>query len=194
MGNGTHGKTPTARPATPARPGRRTTRNGVRYVTAKSSLGQVLIAGTERGVCAVMLGDSPRALEALARNQYAATRAPLRSADFTRWTRTILSQLDGRRRRSEVPLDIQATAFQWTVWQYLQSIPRGETRSCRGVARAIGQPTAARAVGRACATNPVCLVVPCHRVVRSDGSLGGYRWGVTRKQRLLDRESGRRES
>ncbi|MDH4065090.1 MAG: methylated-DNA--[protein]-cysteine S-methyltransferase, partial [Acidobacteriota bacterium] len=105
------------------------------------------------------------------------------------WVRAVVQHLRGELPRLDLPIDVRATAFQWKVWRALQAIPYGQTRAYAEVARSIGQPTAARAVARACATNPVCLVVPCHRVVQTDGGLGGYRWGVERKKRLLERES-----
>jgi len=97
--------------------------------------------------------------------------------------------MDGRLPHLDLPLDVRATAFQWKVWRYLQSIPYGATRAYSDVAEAIGSPSSVRAVARACATNPVCLLVPCHRVVHKDGGLGGYRWGIERKRKLLERES-----
>ena len=106
------------------------------------------------------------------------------------WTAAIVAHLEGRRPRLELPLDIQATAFQWQVWQALASIPYGETRTYKDVARMIGRPSAVRAVARACATNPVALAIPCHRVVPSAGGEGGYRWGTGRKRKLLGREKG----
>ena len=104
---------------------------------------------------------------------------------FSDWVKPIVAHLDGRAPSIDLPLDIKATAFQWKVWRYLQSIPYGETRAYSEVAKAIGEPQAIRAVARACATNHVCVVIPCHRVVQKDGGLGGYRWGVERKRRLL---------
>jgi AraC family transcriptional regulator of adaptative response/methylated-DNA-[protein]-cysteine methyltransferase len=104
------------------------------------------------------------------------------------WTRTLLSQITGHKLNRALPLDIQATAFQRRVWNHLQSLPFGTTQSYREVARAIGRPTAARAVARACATNPVAVAIPCHRVVREDGEMGGYRWGIGRKRTLLQLE------
>ena len=102
--------------------------------------------------------------------------------------RALVAHVDGRAPKVELPVDVKATAFQWKVWRYLQSIPYGETRAYSDVAKAIGAPRATRAVARACATNHVCLVIPCHRVVQKDGGLGGYRWGVERKRRLLQKE------
>jgi AraC family transcriptional regulator of adaptative response/methylated-DNA-[protein]-cysteine methyltransferase len=111
---------------------------------------------------------------------------------LARWTNQLLAHLAGRRPRLDLPLDVQATAFQWQVWTALGSIPYGQTRSYAEVASAIGRPRAARAVARACAANPVALAIPCHRVVPSGGGVGGYRWGIERKKALLTRERSRR--
>jgi O-6-methylguanine DNA methyltransferase len=107
------------------------------------------------------------------------------------WVGAILRHIAGRQPHIDLPLDVRATAFQWKVWRYLQDIPYGETRAYSEVASDLGVPRATRAVARACATNPVCLVVPCHRVVQKDGRLAGFRWGVERKQKLLKREKSR---
>lgn len=161
----------------------------VRYATADAApLGRLLVAATERGVCAVTLGDADIALvEGLAREFPAATRER-DDAGIGTHIAAVLAHLSGAQPRLDLPLDVQATAFQRRVWEALRAIPTGETRSYREVAASIGQPTAARAVARACATNPVALTIPCHRVVREGGDLGGYRWGVERKRALLDRE------
>lgn len=162
----------------------------VRYAIVRSPLGRLLVAGTERGVCAVKLGDDEGGLEDDLRREYPlATVEPDDSGSLSAWVTAIVEHLAGRRPHLDLPLDVQATAFQWKVWRYLQAIPYGETRAYADVARGIGAPSAVRAVARACATNPVCLVIPCHRVVQKDGGLGGYRWGVDRKQKLLKRES-----
>jgi AraC family transcriptional regulator, regulatory protein of adaptative response / methylated-DNA-[protein]-cysteine methyltransferase len=171
-------------PATYRRGGRHTS---IRYTLADCPLGRLLLAGTDRGVCALYLGDRDGPLEAaLAREFPAAERR--REAGLGDWLAELLAHLEGRRPHLELPLDVQATAFQWRVWQELRAIPYGSTRTYTQIAERLGQPTAARAVARACATNPVSVVIPCHRVVRGDGSLGGYRWGLARKQALLDRE------
>ena len=166
------------------------------YVIARTSLGALLVAATERGVCAVTLGDDATTLEsALAKEYPAATRervtAP--SSSLGAWVAEIVAGLDGERARPDVPLDLQASAFQWKVWRELQNIPFGETRTYSEVASAIGSPKGARAVANACASNRVALVVPCHRVVRLGGELGGYRWGLERKRRLLEKERSARE-
>jgi AraC family transcriptional regulator of adaptative response/methylated-DNA-[protein]-cysteine methyltransferase len=159
------------------------------YTLAKSSLGKVLVAGTERGVSAVYLGDSDRTLVDALHKEY--PRAEIfRSGDsHAPWLTEILRRVEGEAPSLDLPLDVQATVFQRRVWQELQKIPRGSTRTYTQVARAMGKPDAVRAVARACASNPVSIVVPCHRVIRSDGQLAGYRWGLQRKQKLLDRES-----
>lgn len=160
----------------------------VRYAFADSPLGRLLVGATERGVAAVMLGDSDAELERSLRDEYPnATLEPSREG-LRDWTETVVRSLDGPHDALDLPLDVQATAFQWRVWTALRAIPRGETRSYGEVAEAIGAPRATRAVARACATNPVALTVPCHRVVRKDGGMGGYRWGEARKRRLLARE------
>jgi AraC family transcriptional regulator of adaptative response/methylated-DNA-[protein]-cysteine methyltransferase len=160
----------------------------VKYTIVDSPLGRLLVAATDRGVCAVSMGESDAALErALAREFPAAEIAADRGA-LAQWTRQVLDHLRGRQPRLDLPLDVQATSFQWQVWQALAAIPYGETRSYGEVAAAIGRPRAVRAVARACATNPVALAIPCHRVVSSNGKTGGYRWGLARKQELLARE------
>ena len=160
----------------------------VRYTLADSPLGRMLIAATDRGVCAIQFGRSDGELiEGLKREfPFAVRKAD--EGGLQAWTEAVLSRMSGRELNASLPLDIRATAFQRRVWTYLQSIPFGATRSYGEVAKAIGEPKAYRAVARACATNPVAVAIPCHRVVREDGSLSGYRWGVDRKKRLLDLE------
>jgi AraC family transcriptional regulator, regulatory protein of adaptative response / methylated-DNA-[protein]-cysteine methyltransferase len=159
------------------------------YTLAKSSLGKVLVAGTERGVSAVYLGDSDRTLIDALHKEYPRAEIARSGAGQGPWLAEILRRVEGEAPSVDLPLDVQATAFQRRVWQELQKIPRGATRTYTQVARAMGKPEAVRAVARACATNPVSIVVPCHRVIRTDGQLAGYRWGLQRKQKLLDRES-----
>ncbi|MBV9121938.1 MAG: methylated-DNA--[protein]-cysteine S-methyltransferase [Planctomycetes bacterium] len=160
----------------------------IRYTLAACPLGRLLLAGTDRGICAVKLGDTDAHLESLLRREYPAAEIQHDDAGLSSWLAELLEHLEGRQPHLELPLDVQATAFQWRVWQALQAIPYGSTRSYRAIARAVGQPSASRAVARACATNPVAVIIPCHRVVREDGSLGGYHWGLERKQALLDQE------
>ncbi|OLC11235.1 MAG: hypothetical protein AUH41_01150 [Gemmatimonadetes bacterium 13_1_40CM_66_11] len=160
------------------------------FVTVPTSLGRLLVAATDRGICRVTLGDSAAKLEADLRTEFDAARVrEQKGGKLEGFVDAILSYLEGTELHLDLPLDIRATAFQRRVWQELQQIPFGETRTYADVAQAIGQPKATRAVARACATNPAAFVIPCHRVVREDGDLGGYRWGVERKRSLLEREN-----
>jgi AraC family transcriptional regulator, regulatory protein of adaptative response / methylated-DNA-[protein]-cysteine methyltransferase len=160
----------------------------VRYTCADSPLGRMLIGATERGICAIQFARTDgELLEGLKREFPFAARKSDQSG-LRAWVGALLKHMRGKELDSSLPLDIRATAFQRRVWTYLQSIPFGETRSYSAVAKAIGQPKAARAVARACATNAVAVAIPCHRVVREDGSMGGYRWGMERKTRLLQME------
>ncbi|HJZ53877.1 MAG TPA: methylated-DNA--[protein]-cysteine S-methyltransferase [Gemmataceae bacterium] len=160
----------------------------VRFVTAACDLGRVLLAATDRGVCAVSLADTDAELASFLRAEFPAAKLERDAAGLATWLAELLRQLSGSRPHADLPLDVQATAFQRRVWEELRAIPLGETRTYQQVAEAIGAPTAARAVARACATNPVSVVIPCHRVVGSNGKLTGYRWGVSRKKKLLDAE------
>ena len=160
----------------------------IRYTIAKSPIGKVLVAATERGVSAVYLGDSENKLISALREEYPRAEISPATESFERWVREIVQRIEGKEPHFELPLDLQATAFQRRVWQELQRIPRGATRTYSQVARSLGRPRAVRAVARACATNPVSIVVPCHRVIREDGTLAGYRWGLSRKEQLLAQE------
>ncbi|MFO7168504.1 MAG: bifunctional DNA-binding transcriptional regulator/O6-methylguanine-DNA methyltransferase Ada [Chloroflexota bacterium] len=162
----------------------------IRYAVAPCSLGWVLVAATERGVAAIEFGDGPEELAQQLRARF--PQAELREADagFNEWVAQVLAFVEAPRGELRVPLDIQGTAFQRRVWEALRAIPAGTTASYAQVAERIGRPTAARAVAQACAANPLAVAVPCHRVVRGDGELGGYRWGLARKQALLAREAG----
>jgi AraC family transcriptional regulator of adaptative response/methylated-DNA-[protein]-cysteine methyltransferase len=168
----------------------------IRYAivdTRSRSLGRLLVGATDRGVCAVAMGASDAELAALLSREYPAATIVNDAGALSDWSRAIVAHLAGRSPRLDLPLDVQATAFQWQVWQALAAIPYGETRTYAEVAAAIGRPRAVRAVARACATNPVALAVPCHRVVPAAGGEGGYRWGAERKKALLARErDGRR--
>jgi AraC family transcriptional regulator of adaptative response/methylated-DNA-[protein]-cysteine methyltransferase len=163
----------------------------IRYTTAASSLGRLLVASTERGVCAVQIGDTDQTLEEALERDYPRAERQRDDAALRPALAAILAHLEGSIPRLDLPLDVAASAFQWRVWRALQDIPYGETRSYAEVAAALGQPRAVRAVARACASNRVALLVPCHRVVRTGGALGGYRWGESRKRRLLDAEKRR---
>ncbi len=162
----------------------------VRYAIADSMLGRLLVAATDKGVCAIQFACSDDELiEGLKREFPFAARKPDQGG-LQAWVETLLATMTGHELNAALPLDIRATAFQRRVWTYLQSIPFGATRSYGQVAKAIGQPSASRAVARACATNPVAVAIPCHRVVREDGNISGYRWGMERKKALLEMERG----
>ncbi len=168
----------------------------IRYTTVASPLGRVLVAATARGLCAVTIGDEDDALLGALRKEF--PRAELTRIDAGRdeWLAAVVARVarqfagadHGGPAPALPPLDVTATAFQWRVWEALTRIPAGETRSYGAIADAIGEPGAARAVGRACGENRLALIVPCHRVVRADGTLGGWRWGAMRKRILLERE------
>jgi AraC family transcriptional regulator of adaptative response/methylated-DNA-[protein]-cysteine methyltransferase len=160
----------------------------LRYAIVDSPLGRLLVAGTERGVSAVSLADDDLRLEKALREEYPAAEIQRDDVGLGPWVRALLRHLAGEEPHLDLPLDVQATAFQWRVWSELRRIPIGQTRSYREVARALGQPTAARAVARACATNRVSILIPCHRVIAEDGRLAGYRWGIERKRALLAHE------
>lgn len=161
------------------------------YTIVDCPLGRVLVAATPRGISAVYLGDSDKPLDAALREEYPRAEIHRDTNGLSSWVRALLQHLEGRQPQLDLPVDVQATAFQRRVWEALRSIPYGSTRSYSQIARALGRPTATRAVARACATNPVSVVIPCHRVVREDGGLGGYRWGLERKRTLLAQEKQR---
>ncbi len=160
------------------------------YCSFASPLGTVLIAATSKGLCSVKIGDRAEALERELKEEFSG--AELASKELSSFKRQILSFLSGESALARVPLDIRGTVFQRKVWDALSRIPRGETRTYSQIAQAIGAPDAVRAVGSACGANPVALVVPCHRAVRTDGGLGGYAWGMARKKKLLELEKPRR--
>jgi len=163
----------------------------IRFATMRTSLGTLLVAATDRGLCAVTLGDSAAELEQRLREEYPAALIEAGNDGLRDWITAVVDRLEGSGDAARPPLDLHGTAFQLRVWEELQRIPAGTTRSYGEVARAIGRPSAARAVAAACAGNPVAVVVPCHRVVRETGELGGYRWGVERKRAILEREQER---
>jgi AraC family transcriptional regulator, regulatory protein of adaptative response / methylated-DNA-[protein]-cysteine methyltransferase len=160
----------------------------IQFSIVDCALGRLLAAYTERGVCSVKLGDDDRELERAFRGEFPSAEIHRAGAGIHEWIASIVRSLETGTPATAIPVDARGTAFQWRVWNELQRIPRGTTLSYSDVAKRIGQPNAVRAVARACATNPVALVIPCHRVVREDGSLGGYRWGLERKRKLLDNE------
>jgi AraC family transcriptional regulator of adaptative response/methylated-DNA-[protein]-cysteine methyltransferase len=159
----------------------------IQFGTASTPLGVFIVVFTERGVCSVALGDNPRALEADLRSQFSAADISPAGPQAKARIDSVIAATQGA--DVSIPLDLSGTDFQLLVWRALQRIPRGETRSYSSLAASLGRPTATRAVARACAQNHVAVVIPCHRVIREDGDLGGYRWGVDRKRRLLDQES-----
>jgi AraC family transcriptional regulator of adaptative response/methylated-DNA-[protein]-cysteine methyltransferase len=158
------------------------------YTIVASPLGRLLVAVTERGVCAVQMADSDAELEQDLRAEFPEATIERADASLRETVRKILDHLTNNEPHLDLPLDVRATAFQRQVWEKLRAIPYGQTVSYGDVAKSLGKPGAVRAVGRACATNPVALVIPCHRVVREDESLGGYRWGLERKKKLLAHE------
>jgi AraC family transcriptional regulator of adaptative response/methylated-DNA-[protein]-cysteine methyltransferase len=160
----------------------------ISYTIVDSSLGRLLVASTGRGVCAVALSMDDATLERHVREEYPAARITRDDEGLAAWAGEVRAHVDRRQQEMNLPVDVNGTPFQLRVWQELRAIPYGETRTYSEVARSLGQPSAARAVARACATNRVALLIPCHRVVREDGSLGGYRWGLDRKRALLDAE------
>jgi AraC family transcriptional regulator of adaptative response/methylated-DNA-[protein]-cysteine methyltransferase len=160
----------------------------IRYTCADSPLGRMLIAATERGICSIQFARSDDELMEGLKREFPFAARKVDEGGLRSWVGALLRHMRGKDLDSSLPLDIRATAFQRRVWTYLQSIPFGATRSYSQVAKGIGRPSATRAVARACATNPVAVAIPCHRVVRGDGSMGGYRWGVERKKTLLEME------
>lgn len=167
----------------------------ITFATASTPLGTLGIGATDRGLCFVQFGEGEEPLrEQIAREYPAATIVAMGAGaqpQFSRWIEALVHHLEDARAPLDLPLDIRATAFQMRVWRYLQSIPPGEVRSYGEVAAGIGAPRSARAVGHACARNPVAIVIPCHRVIRESGHLGCYRWGLERKRALIDRERAR---
>ena len=160
----------------------------IRYTIADSPLGKLLVAATERGICAVSFGDDEESLRRELEGEFFAAEITSGADDLKSAVDAILKSLDGEKTILTLPLDLHATAFQMRVWSELRKIPYGETRTYAEVAQSVGNPKAVRAVARACATNPVALVTPCHRVIASDGKLAGYKWGIERKRALLEKE------
>ena len=162
----------------------------IRFAIAPCFLGWVLVAATAQGICAIDFGDSPETLEEGLHRRFPKAEIHAPDPDFTAMVAKVLTFLeDPHRGRLDLPLEVQGTAFQRRVWQILQEIPPGDTVSYTDIASRIGKPNAARAVAQACAANPIAVAIPCHRVVRGNGQLGGYRWGIERKRVLLERES-----
>jgi AraC family transcriptional regulator of adaptative response/methylated-DNA-[protein]-cysteine methyltransferase len=176
-----------------------TYRNGgsgvrVRYSIVDTEMGQLLVAATDRGLCAVMLGDEVDQLRSALAREYPAALLEGEDEELREYAEEVVQQLAGSAGNLQLPLDVAGSAFQWQVWEALRRIPVGETRSYQAIARELGRPKAARAVARACASNRLALVIPCHRAVRKDGDTGGYRWGEDRKRRILEQEAMQRDS
>jgi AraC family transcriptional regulator of adaptative response/methylated-DNA-[protein]-cysteine methyltransferase len=162
---------------------------GIRFAVGDCSLGAILVAASERGVCAILIGDDPEQLARDLQNRF--PRAELIGGDtaFEHWVAKVVGLVEAPRLGLDLPLDVRGTAFQQRVWQALRQIPVGATMSYAELARRIGAPESVRAVAQACSANPLAVAIPCHRVVRNDGALAGYRWGVERKRALLEREA-----
>lgn len=161
----------------------------IRYALAGCFLGHVLVAATDKGICAIQFGSDPEELVEHLQTRFPGANLHRADASFNDWVSQVTAFIETPRQGLNLPLDIQGTAFQQRVWSALRTIPAGETRSYTDVANLIGKPRAVRAVASACAANKLAVAIPCHRVVRSDGNLGGYRWGLERKETLLERES-----
>ena len=160
----------------------------VRYTISNSPLGRMLVAATDKGICSIQFADNDQKLQQGLMREFPFATRRRDDAAMADWSVNLTRLMEGRETNPSLPLDIRATAFQRRVWEALQRIPRGETRSYSAVAKKIGLPKAIRAVARACATNPVAVAIPCHRVIRENGDLGGYRWGIERKEQLLAME------
>jgi len=160
----------------------------IRFVTVVTPLGWALVAATPRGICMTALGDDRDSLAAALQERFPRAELVPEDAGLRQWADRIVRFITAPEQNLDLPLDIRGTAFQARVWRALQKIPLGKTASYTEIAAALGQPKAVRAVAQACAANKLALIVPCHRVIRSDGELGGYRWGLERKQALLARE------
>lgn len=161
----------------------------VRFAIGECSVGAILVAATEKGICSIMLGDDPDALVHQLEHQLPKAQLVGGDKEFEQWVAKVVGLVDSPAQPFDLPLDVRGTAFQQRVWCALREIPLGSTASYAEIAARLGTPSAVRAVARACASNSLALVIPCHRVVRSDGGLAGYRWGVERKRALLDREA-----
>jgi AraC family transcriptional regulator of adaptative response/methylated-DNA-[protein]-cysteine methyltransferase len=161
----------------------------IRFAVGESSLGSILVAATDKGICAIQFGDDPDALVRGLQDRFPKARLLGGDEGFEQLVAKVVGFVEAPRRGLDLPLDVRGTAFQQRVWQALREIPSGSTASYAEIARRIGRPKAVRAVAQACASNGVAVAIPCHRVVRNDGALSGYRWGVERKRALLERES-----
>ena len=161
----------------------------IRFALGECSLGAILVGATDKGVCSVLLGDSPEELLQMFQEQFPRAQLVGGEADFDGWVAQVVACIDAPGSELKLPMDIRGTAFQQRVWKALGKIPIGQTVSYAAIAREIGEPKSTRAVAQACGANKLAVLIPCHRVVRSDGGLSGYRWGVERKRALLKREA-----
>lgn len=161
----------------------------IRFAVGECSLGSILVAASDKGVCAIMLGDEPDELVREVEDRFPKAKLIAGDAEFEQWVAKVVGCVEAPALGLDLPLDVRGTAFQRRVWQALREIPAGSTASYSEIAARIGSPRAVRAVARACASNAIAVAIPCHRVVRNDGALSGYRWGVARKRALLDRET-----
>ena len=161
----------------------------IRFAIAPCTFGHVLVAATEQGICTATLGDDEEALESSLRRDFLAAYVQRDNAALALYMAPMLRHLEGCESQLDLPLDVHGTPFQWRVWQELRAIPYGETRTYTQVAEAVGKPQSVRAVARACATNSLALLIPCHRVLRKDSSPSGYRWVLERKHKLLAHEA-----
>lgn len=161
----------------------------IRFAVGASSLGAILVARSDRGVCAILLGDDPDRLARDLQDRFPRARLIGGDAEFERWVAQVVGLVEAPGTGLGLPLDVRGTAFQQRVWQALRRIPAGKTATYAQIARRIGAPQSVRAVGQAVGANPLAIAIPCHRVVRTDGALAGYRWGVERKRALLEREA-----
>src|ERR1043166_4634629 len=163
----------------------------IRFAAGECSLGSILVAVSDKGVCAILLGDDPDALVRDLQDRFPHATLIGGDAEFERWVAIVVGFVESPKVGLDLPLDVRGTAFQQRVWRALCEIPAGSTASYAEIARKLGTPKATRAGAQACASNPLAVAIPCHRVVRQDGGLSGYRWGVERKRALLDREAPR---
>ena len=161
----------------------------IRFAVGECSLGSILVATSERGICAILLGDDPDALAREVQDQFPRANLIGGDAEFEQLVSKVVGFVESPALGLDLPLDVRGTAFQQRVWQVLRKIPAGSTASYTEIARTIGSPSSVRAVAQACGANTLAVAIPCHRVVRNDGALSGYRWGVERKRALLEREA-----
>lgn len=161
----------------------------IRFAVGECSLGSILVAATHKGICAILFGDEPEALARDFQDRFPKAKLIGDDKGFEQWVAKVVGFVEAPALGLDLPLDVQATAFQQRVWQVLREVPAGVTASYAEIAERIGAPKAVRAVARACASNMIAVAIPCHRVVRTDGALSGYRWGIARKRALLDREA-----